>query len=98
MTSLTQNGCMDRQRRLRERLAVHDSDAAFLTDYRDIYYFTGALLQPWPACLAIYTHGGSWLAAHSNEGVQCVDDFVGYESHTFYTYNPDPMRLLNAAL
>jgi Xaa-Pro aminopeptidase len=70
-------------------------DAAFITDLRDIYYFTGALLQLWPACLMIKGSGTSWLAAHTSEGVSCVDECVTYEPNLYGTNNPDNMRLLN---
>jgi Xaa-Pro dipeptidase len=94
MAILSTQGCLDRQTRLRERLAALNIDAAVLTDNRDIYYLTGMLLERWPACLLLYTGGGSWLAAHSAEDARCVDDFVTYPWHTFFTMNPDPMRQL----
>src|SRR4029453_15508395 len=94
MAILSTQGCLDRQTRLRERLAALNIDAAVLTDNRDIYYLTGMLLERWPACLLLYTGGGSWLAAHSAEDARCVDDFVTETWHPFFTMNPAPMRQL----
>lgn len=98
MTILSTQGCVNRQRRFRERLAALNIDAAVLTDYRDIYYLTGVLLERWPACLMLYTQGGSWLAAHTSDDVRCVDDSITYPWHTYFTMNPDPLRLLTAAV
>ena len=98
MPTLTIEGCLDRQHRFRERLVALGIDAAFITDHRDIYYFTGTLLQQWPACLMLASDGSSWLAAHTSEGVQCVEECVTYDSQTFFTNNPDTMRLLNKAV
>ena len=98
MPTLTIEGCLDRQHRFRERLVALGIDAAFITDPRDIYYFTGTLLQLWPACLMLASDGSSWLAAHTSEGVQCVEECVTYDSQTFFTNNPDTMRLLNKAV
>ncbi|HEY3342797.1 MAG TPA: Xaa-Pro peptidase family protein, partial [Anaerolineae bacterium] len=49
-------------------------------------------------CLILTSDGSSWLAAHTSEGVQCVKECVTYDSQTFYTNNPDTMRLLNKAV
>jgi Xaa-Pro dipeptidase len=96
MPTLTETGCRDRQRRLHEHLAEFNVDAVVIDDYREIYYFTGALLQPWPACLVVYADGKCWLAAHTCDATPIVDDCLTYESHTYSTNNPDNMRLLNA--
>ncbi len=100
---LTLEGCKDRQRRFRERLAVEGIDAVVLSDLRDIYYLTGVLLSgypafPFPALLFLETEGGAWLAAHTDEGDALVDDRITYEWHKLGTMNPDPLRLLNAAV
>ena len=42
--------------------------------------------------------GDSWLASTTDEGDVAVDERVVYDSHVLYTMNPDPMRLLNAAV
>ena len=97
---LTQEGCRSRQNRLRERLDELGIDAVVLTDHQEIYYFTGLLLSQFPAFyfpafMFLETSGGSWVAAHTNEGEAAVDDRVVYDWHIMYTLNPDPMRLLN---
>ena len=76
---LTQGGCLDRQHRLREQLAAQNIDAAVLTDYRDVYYFTGMLSAQFPVFMLLETAGGSWLVTHTDEGVSCVDDCITYE-------------------
>lgn len=45
---LTQAGCLNRLRRFREQLTAQNIDAAVLTDYRDVYYFTGMLSPSFP--------------------------------------------------
>ncbi|MCL4506979.1 MAG: Xaa-Pro peptidase family protein [Chloroflexi bacterium] len=93
---LTQQGCLNRQQRLRERMASLRVHVAFIADNRDIYYFTGLLQQQWPACLMLDAAGNSWLVAPSTEGKPCVQEYISYEPHTLYTNNPDNMRRLNA--
>jgi Xaa-Pro dipeptidase len=100
---LTQDGCRQRQERLRERLAAEGIDAVVLTDHLEIYYFTGVMLSGYPnfyfpACLYLETEGGCWLAAHTDEGEAVLDDRIAYEWHIMYTLNPDPLRKLNAAV
>jgi Xaa-Pro dipeptidase len=100
---LTQDGCKARQARLRERLSAQGLDGIVLTDHLEIYYFTGLLLSQFPAFyfpafLMMETDGGSWLAAHTDDGEAVVDDWVTYDWHIMYTLNPDPMRLLNKAV
>ena len=92
-----------RQQRFRARLSEEGIDAVIITDYRDIYYLTGVLLSAYPsfsfpALLYLETDGGSWLASTTDEGDAAVDERVVYDSHVLYTMNPDPMRLLNAAV
>ena len=95
MTTLTRFGSRSRQQRLRDVIASMKIDAAFVTDYRDIYYFTGAFVQPWPACLMIDQAGHSWLIAQESAQSPAVDDLITYQPHTLYTSNPDNLRILN---
>lgn len=100
---LTQQGCLDRQKRFKARLAEEGIDAVVITDVRDIYYFTGLLLSAYPsfyfpAFLFMETQGSSWLAANTEDGEAAVDERVMYTSHVLYTMNPDPLRGLNAAV
>ena len=100
---LTQEGCRSRQDRLRKRLLELELDGVVLTDHLEIYYFTGLLLSQFPAFyfpafFLLETDGGSWVAAHTEDGEALVDDRVTYDWHIMYTLNPDPMRLLNKAV
>ncbi len=100
---LTLTGCRDRQSRFRQRLATEKLDGAVISDQRDIYYFTGILLCPYPsfpfpALLFLETSGKTWLLSHTDAGDAAVDERLTYESSTLYTLNPDPMRLLNVLL
>ena len=97
---LTPEGCRDRQNRLRAKLNADGIDAIVLSDHIEIYYLTGLLLSGYPAFyfpafLFLETDGGSWLAAHTEEGDALVDDRITYEWHRMSTMNPDPLRLLN---
>lgn len=100
---LTLEGCRERQARFRACLAAEDIDAVVITDYRDIYYFTGLLLSAYPAFhfpafLYLETDGNTWLAANTDAGEAAVDERVVYASQVLYTMNPDPMRGLNAVV
>ena len=95
---LTPEGCRDRQNRLRGKLNADGIDAVVLSDHIEIYYLTGLLLSAFPAFLFFETDGGSWLAAHTEEGDALVDDRITYEWHKMSTMNPDPLRLLNGAV
>lgn len=97
---LTIEGCKNRQVRFRKRLAEERLDAAVITDHREIYYLTGAMLSAYPAFyfpafLYVETEGSAWLAAHADAGEAAVDERLVYESHKLYTMNPDPMRELH---
>ena len=93
-TSLTREGCAGRQKRLCEHLSMSGLDAAVITDHREIYYFTGALLPSWPACLMVMADSRSWLAAQTSDESPLTDNYLTYQPHTFYTNNPDNQRLL----
>ena len=100
---LTLEGCRERQNRLRAELNANGIDAVVLTDPLEIYYLTGAPLCgfpafEFPAFLFFETDGGSWLAAHTEEGEALVDDRITYEWHVMSTMNPDPVRQLNKAV
>ena len=86
---LTQSGCLNRQHRFREQLAAQNIDAAVLTDYRDVYYFTGMLSAQFPIFLLLETGGGCWLVANTDDGVSCVDDCTTYEWNKLGTLNPN---------
>ena len=96
--SLALAGCQQRQQRLRQRLAAQALDAALLTDYREIYYFTGLLLERFPACLMVKADGGTWLVAHTDQGEAAVEQRLTYEPNKLGTTNPDLMRLMVATV
>ncbi|MCE2438958.1 MAG: aminopeptidase P family protein [Candidatus Latescibacteria bacterium] len=100
---LTAEGCKDRQTRFRVKLDADGIDAVVLTDHIEIYYLTGLLLSGYPAFyfpafLFFETDGGSWLAAHTEDGDALVDDRITFEWHKMSTMNPDPVRQLNRAV
>ncbi len=95
--ALTLSGCQQRQHRLRQLLAARSLDAAVLTDYREIYYFTGLLLDRFPACLVLKAEGDAWLVAHTEQGEAAVEQRLTYEPSQLGTTNPDLMRQMVAA-
>ena len=100
---LTAEGCKDRQTRFRVKLDADGIDAVVLTDHIEIYYLTGLLLSGYPAFhfpafLFFETDGGSWLAAHTEDGDALVDDRITFEWHKMSTMNPDPVRQLDQAV
>ncbi len=99
MPTLTHNGCQDRQNRFRTGLAERNIDAAVLMDCRDIYYFTGKLLpDTFPVFMLLETDGGCWVVSHTDDGSECVDDWITYEWHQLDTLNFDLMSQLNAVV
>ncbi|MCE9590504.1 MAG: Xaa-Pro peptidase family protein [Planctomycetes bacterium] len=89
---LTQEGCLQRQKRFRQRLASMKIDAAVITDLRDVYYFTGKLFTgPFntPAMLFLATAGGGWLVGPGAEEAFGVDETLAYEVGKMGTMNPD---------
>lgn len=87
---LTEQGCLQRQKRFRAVLAENKVDAVVLTDLRDVYYFTGRLFTgPFgtPAMLVMKTAGGAWLVGPGAEGGYGVDDTLAYEVGKMGTMN-----------
>jgi Xaa-Pro dipeptidase len=101
---LTEAGCRVRQERLRDRMQRLNLDAVVLTDYPDIYYFTGVFLRekmpafPVPACLYIPARGPSWLAADTDAGGYGLDERLTYEWNLWFTTHPDHAARLNAVV
>lgn len=99
MPTLSQTGCLERQDRFRTQLAAQQIDAAVLMDYRDVYYFTGKLLSDiFPVFMLLETHGPCWVAAHSDDGASCVDEWLVYEWNKMETLNFDLMHQLNGVV
>ncbi len=92
---LTQSGCSNRLRRLRERMAEMKIDAAAITDPRDVYYLTGSVLPsrfPVPAFLWVPQAGACWLVAPTTDGIRGVDETLVYEWDKMGTMNPEHVR------
>ncbi|MDA0837774.1 MAG: Xaa-Pro peptidase family protein [Planctomycetota bacterium] len=90
---LTTEGCLQRQKRLREKLTGQDIDAAIITHYLEIYYFTGVLLnEAHPGCLYLETSGSTWLVAASNVDSECLDDCIVYDWAIGFTAHQDLTR------
>ncbi len=59
---LTKAGCKDRQRRFINYLNDHGFDLAVITDWRDVYYFTGVIKEmTYPRALIIDAGGKATL-------------------------------------
>ncbi len=101
---LTEAGCRERQRRLREQLDREQIDAVVLTDYRDVYYFTGILLPDkfpggrFPVYMLIETHGNCWLVGDTCVESACVGECFAYEWNKLGTNTPDLMHQLNGVV
>ncbi len=89
--AVTEQGCRNRQQRLRQRLSEAKVDAVAIVHPLEIYYFTGVLLPEQfpgqPALLWIETGGESWLAAHSDAGEPLVDACYTYDCSVGGTIN-----------
>lgn len=96
---LTLEGCRARQARFCATLAAQGIDAAVISDRRDIYYFSGALLPAiFPAILFLQANGTSWLASHDTEAPAAVTERLAYEYQMMATLNPDPLHQLNQVI
>jgi Xaa-Pro dipeptidase len=95
---LTKQGCGLRQERLVQWLSSNDVDAAYITDARDVYYFSGDLQSAWPICLMIAVDGRSWLATYAEESSALADEIITYPSQEYYTNNADNQMRLTAVV
>jgi Xaa-Pro aminopeptidase len=87
---LTTEGCLQRQKRLREKLVKQNIDAAVITHYLEIYYFTGVLLnEAHPGFLYLEADGSTWVVAASVVDSECVDDCIVYDWAVGFTANQD---------
>ena len=94
---LTRQGCLERQRRIRQRLATDHIDAIVLSDRRDVYYFTGVLVpETYSVLMMLETGGGSWLVVPDGESSGCVDDCMTYAWHELGTNHDDPLGRIEA--
>ena len=92
--ALTEQGCRQRQDRLRRLLAEKGLAGAVISAPQDIHYFSGypiPVLPRFPAILYIAADGPSWLASPGAEAA-FVDQSAKYEGMQSSPLNPDPMR------
>ncbi len=81
---LTQDGCRQRQQRLRQVLVEQNLDAAVISDPHELYYFAGVLLPVSPFSLP----GLLWIDARSAWLIAPVGyEAVGVADVTTYAYN-----------
>ncbi|MDZ4766678.1 MAG: Xaa-Pro peptidase family protein [Chloroflexota bacterium] len=93
---LTQDGCIARQQRWRETMNALELDVVALSDYRDIYYLTGALIPhhfagtPVPLLLLLFANGNTILfmdsASHGGGFDVVVPTDGGYGVGEVLTY------------
>lgn len=99
---LTQEGCLQRQLRLRQKMAEINIDAIILIDPREIYYFTGLLLSShifqMPCCLWIERGGEIWAILPETNDKPYLDEYFSYKSNLAGTVSPDLMDRLCAVL
>jgi Xaa-Pro aminopeptidase len=90
-TLLKNDGCRLRQERLNEFLSQQALDAALITDWRDVYYFTGVISYvPYPRALLLGPGRDSLLIAENEYPSAVVDRQQVYPFHTFATLNFEP--------
>lgn len=99
---LTQDGCLQRQARLRQMMAEASINAVILSDPREIYYFTGVWLPPHisqkPCCLWVETGGEMWAILPETNDKPYVQDYSFYQSNLEGTISPDLMDRLCTVL
>ncbi len=98
---LTQTGCLERQRRLRQALAERRIDAAVISDPSEIYYFAGVLPRDLPfrvPSLLWIDAQTTWLIAPTGTADAFVDDMITYDWSVGSTSNADWLRVLNTML
>jgi len=99
MPRLSQVGCAARRARLHDLLLKQRLDLALITDVRDMYYFTGALLPAdLPIALSVAVDGRMLLVGPSDFEVPAVDRLVEYPWNYRGTRHPDLHTHMLAAL
>ena len=98
-TFLSVAGCVERQRRFAELLVERSCDAAVISDWRDVYYFTGVFTEMlYPRALLIEVSGKTVLAAEAEFADAPVQQQLQYAPDTVATLNFDHHAALAAAL
>jgi Xaa-Pro aminopeptidase len=99
MAVLSLSGCADRRARLVASLADARLDIAVITDVRDCYYFTGALIaNDLRAVLIARADGNAVLVCPEGYEAEGVDRVASYSWNHRGTRHPDPLRQLVAAV
>jgi Xaa-Pro aminopeptidase len=99
MPRLSQHGCAARRQRLLDLLLNQRLDVAFLTDIRDVYYFTGTLLPAnLPVALAIAADGKTLFIGPDEFEPPSVDQVVQYQWNYRGTRHPDVAAHMLAAV
>ena len=85
---LTKAGCKDRQRRFIKYLNDHGFDLAVITDWRDVYYFTGVIKEmTYPRALIIDAGGMATLIVEGEYPDAVADAQLLYPLQTMATLN-----------
>ena len=88
---LTQQGCKKRQSRFAQYLAQRHFDLGVLTDWRDVYYFSGVILEkPWPRAFVIEPGGKSAVVVEGEYPHAVADRQLVYPVQTMATLNFEP--------
>ena len=99
LVTLTREGCRNRQLRFAGWLGQQGFNLAVLTDWRDIYYFTGAIKEvPYPRAVIIQDDGHTTLLAESEYPQAVADRQEVYALQTMATLNFDPNDRLTTVL
>ncbi len=99
LVTLTQGGCRNRQQRFAGWLGQQGFDLAILTDWRDVYYFTGAIKEvPYPRAVIIQDDGRTTLLAEAEYPQAAADRQEIYALLTMATLNFDPNDRLTTVL
>lgn len=97
--TLSQKGCRNRQQRLAGWLSRRGFNLAVLSDWRDVYYFTGAIQAvPYPRAVVIQDDGRTTLLAEAEYPHAVADHQEIYSLQTMATLNFDPNQRLTATM
>ena len=87
-TRLTKDGCKERQRRFIKYLNHHGFDLAVITDWRDVYYFSGVIKEMiHPRAFIIDGGGAGTLMVESEYPDAVADTQLIYAFQTMATLN-----------
>jgi Xaa-Pro dipeptidase len=99
MAALSLDYCALRRRRLADALANASLDAAVITDSRDCYYFSGALMpNDLPTALVIREDGAAFMACPNGHEVSGIDGVIYYEWNHRGTRHQNPLEQLTTVV